>query len=112
MNVGTGSRSRQVRTNRFSASLGVNFATPIDLYPALAISAVHTRRSRGDSLIENRTVWGMDVKLSALGYSPVGITVGYRAPFEDPLKGSAILGVSLILLRQAPTTGRTSHDAS
>ncbi|MDE0023524.1 MAG: hypothetical protein OXP69_03830 [Spirochaetaceae bacterium] len=100
-----GSRTDQARTNRFSASFGVNFATPIDLYPGLAISAEHTRRLRGGSLVENRTVWGMDVKLSAIGCPPIGITVGYRTPFEDPLAGSAILGVSLVLLRQASSTG-------
>ena len=93
-------RTDQVRTNRFSASIGVNFATPIDLYPGVAISAEHTRRSSGEALVENRTLWGLDVKLSAIGYPPVGITVGYRAPFEEPLGGSAILGISLLLLRQ------------
>lgn len=99
-----GSRSDQERTNRFSASLGVNFATPIDLYPGFAINAVHTRRTRGDTLIQRRTVWGVDTKLTFILFAPVGITVGYRAPFEAPLRGSLILGMSLILLRQAPTT--------
>ena len=99
------SRTDHERTTRFSASFGVNFATPINpihLYPSVAISAEHTRHSRGDAVIEKRTVWGMDTKLTVIVYSPVAITVGYRAPFEEPFAGSVIFGVSLILLRQTP----------
>ena len=95
-----GSRSDRERAARFSGSLGANLATPIDLYPSLAISFQNNRRWRGDELTERRTVWGLDVKLTGYVYSWIGITVGYRAPFGEPLDGSLILGASLVLLRQ------------
>ena len=95
-----GSLSDRERAARFSGSLGANVATPIDLYPSLAISFQNNRRWRGGDLIERRTVWGLDVKLTGYVYSWIGITVGYRAPFGKPLDGSLILGASLVLLRQ------------
>ena len=97
LNAG-GSRSDQERTDRFSGSLGANVATPVGLYPGLAISFENSRRSRGDDLIENRTVWGMDLKITGFPYSWVGITIGYRLPFSTPFDGSVILGVSLVPL--------------
>ena len=45
------------------------------------------------------TDWGVDAKLTAFAYSLVGMTVGYRAPFRDPLGGSVILGLSIANLR-------------
>lgn len=96
LNAG-GQSSNQVETVRFSVSLGSNLRTPIGLYPSLAISAENVRRTHGDDLIENRTVWGLDVKISYI-VSWTGITIGYRAPFREPLKGSAILGVSIVLV--------------
>lgn len=95
-----GSRGDGQRAARFSGSLGANVATPINLYPSLAISFQNNRRWRGDDLIERRTVWGLDVKLTGYVDSWIGITAGYRAPFGDPLDGSLILGASLVLLRQ------------
>ena len=96
LNAG-GQSSAQVETVRFSVSLGSNLCTPIGLYPSLAISAENVRRTRGDDLIENRTDWGLDAKISYV-VSWAGITIGYRAPFREPLKGSAILGVSIVLV--------------
>jgi len=95
-----GTRSDEERADRFSGSLGANLATPIDLYPSFAISFQNSRRWRGSHLIERRTVGGLDVKLTGYVDSWIGITVGYRAPFGDPLDGSLILGASLVLLRQ------------
>ena len=66
------------------------------LYPSLALSTESLRRSRGDDLIENRTDWGLDVKITRV-VSWAGITIGYRAPFRTPFGGWAILGVSVIL---------------
>ena len=96
LNAG-GHSSDQVETVRFSASLGSNLYTPIGLYPGLAISAENIRRTRGDDLIENQTDWGLDTKISYIA-SWAGITIGYRSPFRAPLKGSVILGVSIVLL--------------
>ena len=95
-----GSRDDGARAARFSGSLGANIATPINLYPSLAVSFQNNRRWREGDLIERRTVWGLDVKLTGYVYSWIGITVGYRAPFGHPLDGSLILGASLVLLRQ------------
>lgn len=95
-----GSRKVNERAARFSGSLGANLATPIDLYPSVAISFQNNRRWRGDDMIERRTVWGLDVKLTGYVDSWIGVTLGYRAPFGEPLDGSLILGASLVLLRQ------------
>ena len=95
LNAG-GEENEAETTRSFSISLGTNLATPVGLYPSLAISAENLRRSRADDLVENRTVWGLDTKLTAVR-SWAGITVGYRAPFRAPLGGSVILGVSLVL---------------
>lgn len=95
-----GGRSERERTARFSGSLGANVATPINLYPSLAISFQNNRRWRGNEPFERRTVWGLDVKITGYVDSWIGITVGYRAPFGEPLDGSLILGASLVLLRQ------------
>lgn len=96
LNAG-GQSSNQVKTVRFSVSLGSNLCTPIGFYPSLAISAENVRQTHGDDLIENRTDWGLDAKISYI-VSWTGITIGYRAPFRAPLKGSAILGVSIVLV--------------
>lgn len=95
-----GTRRDRERTDRFSGSFGANVAAPIELYPSLAVSFQNIRRWREDDLIERRTVWGLDVKLTGYVYSWIGITIGYRAPFGEPLDGSLILGASLVLLRQ------------
>ena len=101
-----GSRSHGQSTDRFSLSLGLNTPTPIDgLYPSLAISASHTRTEQSTHTIEMRTDWGVDAKLTAFAYSLVGMTVGYRAPFRDPLGGSVILGLSIALQYPAPRQG-------
>ena len=75
------------------------------LYPSLAISASHTRTEQGAHTIEMRTDWGVDAKLTAFAYSLVGMTVGFRAPFRDPLGGSVILGLSIALQYPAPRQG-------
>ena len=110
-----GSRSHGQSTDRFSLSLGLNTPTPIDdLYSSLAISASHTRTEQGAHTIvdavlvapaEMRTDWGVDAKLTAFAYSLVGMTVGFRAPFRDPLGGSVILGLSIALQYPAPRQG-------
>ena len=46
---------------------------------------------------EDSIQWGVDVKVSYVFRGWVGVTAGYWVPFDDPLGGALILGVTIIM---------------
>ena len=109
------------------ASLGINAELLVDgLYPSLGVTIAggQTKRPtiqrqekecptyhgephcpvvRGQEIDHQDTAWGLEGKLTYVLFDGwLGLSAGYRMPFEEPLGGSFLLGVAVVMSPRSP----------
>ena len=109
-------------THDVGASLGINVELLLDgLYPSVGVSIAggqtkqptvrlqekecptyhgepHCPVVRGQEIDHQDTAWGLEGKLTYVLFDGwLGLTAGYRMPFADPLAGSAVFEVAVVM---------------